>query len=836
MEYYAHTNGSDDKTHWQPLKEHLLSRITKDGKEQGLNEHLVGVADKTAIFTSKIGLEQIGEVIGLLHDLGKASKEFQRYLRSAAGLIDPDADDYVNATEKKGKVDHSSAGAQFIYNVLSSNSPEGVLTAQVLSLCLASHHSGLIDCFSASGLDNFSTRIEKSEKLTHTNEALSHVGSAERKRLDDLLLKGPIAKHLSQKLKELKEDNDSKETLSFKIGLFVRFLFSCLIDADRIDAADVEFPDNVQLRNYSKSFSWETLIERLNNKLNAFQNKNDVDELRKQVSQQCFQFSSKSKGIYQLTVPTGGGKTLASLRFALNHAAKNNMDRIFYIIPYTSIIDQNAEEVRKILEEKDSEGKYLDKIVLEHHSNLTPEKETRRQNLLSENWDAPIIFTTSVQFLETLFGSGTRGARRIHQLANSVIIFDEVQTIPVRCVHMFNVALRFLVNNCGSTIVLCTATQPLLDKVKPPQRALTISPDQRIMPDEAELFKKLKRVEVYDRRKIGGWSEKEIVELAEQELQNTGNVLIIVNTKSAARSLYQQLKEVKQADVYHLSTNMCPAHRIKVLNHIKDRLLLKRLVICVSTQLIEAGVDIDFGSVIRYLAGLDSIAQAAGRCNRNGKPRLGNVWIVNPAKENLDKLPDIRISIEKAQRVLDEYKDNPEAFDNDILGPKAMKRYYKYYFYDRKDEMNYPVTSNSVVGREDNLFNLLSTNTLSVQEYQRINNNYLPRIPLRQSFQTASKAFHAIDSPAQGVIVPYEDGNTIIKGLCSTGDVKEQHKLVRAAQRYCVNLFPHEWKKLENVIYEVEGAGIYFLDEGYYGPDFGLSMHRVSEMPFLSDC
>ncbi|MGH2569316.1 MAG: CRISPR-associated helicase Cas3', partial [Bacteroidota bacterium] len=329
------------------------------------------------------------------------------------------------------------------------------------------------------------------------------------------------------------------------------------------------------------------------------------------MSQQCFEYSSKSSGLYQLTVPTGGGKTLASLRFALHHASKHEMDRIFYVIPYTSIIDQNAEEVKKILEDKDAKGKFLGRVVLEHHSNLTPDEETRRQNLLSENWDAPIVFTTQVQFLETLFGSGTQSARRMHQLANSVIIFDEVQTIPVRCVHMFNVALRFLVHNCGSTVVLCTATQPLLDKVEPAQRSLTIPPEYRMMQNEKELFAKLKRVKVHDRRRAGGWSEEDVTELAGQELHKMGSVLIIVNTKNSARSLYQQLS-ARPTDTYHLSTNMCPAHRLGVLNAVKQRLSNKQPVVCVSTQLIEAGVDIDFGSVIRYLAGLDSITQAAG--------------------------------------------------------------------------------------------------------------------------------------------------------------------------------------------------------------------------------
>ena len=218
------------------------------------------------------------------------------------------------------------------------------------------------------------------------------------------------------------------------------------------------------LRNNNKYPSWETLIERLNVKVNVFETKperNEVDELRSRVSESCLEFSTKPKGIYQLTVPTGGGKTFASLRFALNHAKEHSMDRVFHIIPYTSIIDQNAEEVRKIMEEKDSKGNYLNKVVLEHHSNLTPEEETHRQSLLSENWDAPIVFTTQVQFLEALFGSGTKNARRVHQLANSVIIFDEIQTLPVRCVHMFNVAIRFLVHDLwrdGSTLHRHTTT------------------------------------------------------------------------------------------------------------------------------------------------------------------------------------------------------------------------------------------------------------------------------------------------------------------------------------------------------------------------------------------
>jgi CRISPR-associated endonuclease/helicase Cas3 len=810
----------------------------KDQEPQYLWEHLMKVSILTKNFSEKVGLADIGEILGLYHDLGKASQEFQNYLGSAIGFINPDSDDYVDVKAKKGKVDHSSAGAQVIYRNLNQKGSEGQLAAQVISLCIASHHSGLIDCLSPNGIDNFKKRMDKLEENTHSDEALSNLETSEVQQLNDILSKN-VGKQLLDKLATLKESNDLKETLTFKYGLLIRFLFSCVIDADRLDTADFEFPQNEQVRNYGQYYAWETLIERFNNKIKEFENKtekNYVDELRNQVSQSCFDFSTKSKGIYRLTVPTGGGKTLSSLRFALHHAKHHKMDRIIYVIPYTSIIDQNADEVRKILEDRDDKGQIMDRVVLEHHSNLTPEEETQRQNLLAENWDAPIIFTTQVQFLETMFGSGTRSARRMHQLANAVIIFDEVQTIPIRCVQMFNLALRFLVNGCGSTVVLCTATQPLLDKVEPAQRALVIQPDHQIILDEGELFKKLRRVEVFDRRKIGGWSDDEVTHLVEDELQEKGSVLVVVNTKKGARSLYQTIAERKIAKVYHLSTNMCPAHRLDVLNAVKKMLKNRQPIICVSTQLIEAGVDIDFGSVIRFMAGLDSIAQAAGRCNRNGEQKLGNVWVINPIEEHIEKLKDIVIGREVTERVLDEFNDTPDAFGNDRIGLIAMDEYYKYYFYQRKDEMKYRVGADSVVGREDDLFNLLSTNSISVAEHERVTQT-APASPFKQSFQTAAKVFYAIDSPTRGVVVPYgEDGAQIVSELCGAFDIEKQYKLMKKAQRYSVNLFPFEFAQMADrkAIQEVQkGSGIFYLDKQFYDGQFGWCDQTVNPMDFL---
>ncbi|HHT9114817.1 MAG TPA: CRISPR-associated endonuclease Cas3'', partial [Candidatus Wunengus sp. YC65] len=508
--------------------DHIAHRREKDGEIQSLVDHLVEVSKKTGEFASKIGLKEQGELIGLLHDIGKASREFEQYIRSAVGLINPDEDDYVDAVLKKGKVDHSTAGAQLICRNLDAKNPENVFVTQVLSLCIASHHSGLLDCISPEGVDTYSRRMAKIEEKTHVNEVFEKINNAAKAKITTMLQSKDFLQNTVNQFRKVKTDKFA-EPLFFKYGLMLRFLYSCLIDADRLNTADFEMPHLAKLRNHGTYEDWSVLINRLNVKLTDFKPEGikpeGINEIRLKISQACYDFSDKPKGLYQLTVPTGGGKTFASLRFALHHADKHRMDRIIYVLPYTTIIDQNADEVRKILEEKDKKGKYLNRVVLEHHSNLMPDKETARQKVLSENWDAPVVFTTNVQVLETLFGSGTRGARRMHQLANAVIIFDEVQTLPVKCVQLFNAAVNFLVNNCGSTVVLCTATQPLLDKIEPKSRALAITAEDQIIPNARQLFDALKRVEVYDKTKVGGWSNDEIKKLAGQQVAESGSVL-----------------------------------------------------------------------------------------------------------------------------------------------------------------------------------------------------------------------------------------------------------------------------------------------------------------------
>ncbi|MBO1224125.1 MAG: CRISPR-associated helicase Cas3' [Candidatus Scalindua sediminis] len=820
--------------------DYVAHRREQDGTIQSLDAHLEEVSKIAGEFASKIGLKEQGEIIGLLHDIGKSSKEFDQYIKSAVGLINTDEDDYVDAAGKKGKVDHSTAGAQLIFRTLSDKGPEALFAAQVMSLCLVSHHSGLIDCISPDGMDAYSKRINKDSEKTHISEATGNLTNEALNFITSRLQSEKLYQNLVDKFKSLRnfhDDKETRETLAFKHGLLLRFLFSCLIDADRLNTADFDAPDIAKLRNCGKYDNWDSLIKKLDKKLNGFDLKG-INAIRHKISQACLGYSGKPKGLYQLTVPTGGGKTFASLRFALHHAGKYKMDRIIYVLPYTTIIDQNAEEIRKVLEDKDEKGQYLDRVVLEHHSNLLPDKESARQKVLSENWDAPVVLTTNVQVLEALFGSGTRGARRMHQLANAVIIFDEVQTLSVKCVHLFNVAVDFLVNNCGSSVILCTATQPLLDKIEKKSRALSIAAEQQIISNEKQIFENLKRVEVHDKTKDDGWNNDEIIELAGQELAKSGSVLIVVNTKKSARELYQQCQGMKNGIAYHLSTNMCPAHRMKVLQKVKDDLSDKKPVICISTQLIEAGVDISFGSVIRFLAGLDSITQAAGRCNRHNEmyPALGDVYIINPADENIDSLEDIRIGKEKTERLLDEFKNNPEKYRNNLLSPEAMEQYYQYYFYQRKDDMCYPVRSKSPVGHADNLFNLLARNKVSVSEYERMNGK-APGILLRQAFMSAARSFDVIDTAARGIVVQYgKEGKTLVNNLCSAYELEKQYKLLRQAQRYSVNVFPHVLTKLldEQAIYEVqEGSGIFYLDKRYYSKEFGLNKTPVTNMEFF---
>lgn len=505
---------------------------------------------------------------------------------------------------------------------------------------------------------------------------------------------------------------------------------------------------------------------------------------------------------------------MASLRFALRHAQKYGMDRVVYVIPYTSIIDQNAEIAREVLEAEEEAGS----IVLEHHSNILPDLESWQNKLLADNWEAPIVFTTMVQFLDSLFGSGTRHARRMHNLANSVIIFDEIQTLPLRCMHLFCNALNFLLEVCGSSAVLCTATQPCLDKLpRPFQGQLVLPKEREIMPNVSALFNDFKRVDFFDHCD-NSMSVDEIAALALEELRQTGSCLVVCNTKDLAEQVYAQCLTQWSGARYYLSTHLCPAHRLEKLSSLRKDLDPKtaRPVLCVSTQLIECGVDVSFGSVIRFAAGLDSILQAAGRCNRHGAASRGRVHIVTVQDENLEMLKDIRdgrsIYLAAIQHGC---KAQLAASGYDLNQPEIIHTYFQHYFHRRKDVMAYAVTC---ANRNDTLLNMLGANTLTP-------GNMPHQQMLRQSFATAASKFQVIDAPTQAVLVPYKQGEEIIAELYSTALLSRKRELLQAAQRYAVNLFPGPLRKLgqQGAVNDIQHSGILAVNQPYYSYEFGIT-------------
>ncbi len=802
-------------------KKNIAHYRSCDEQIQTVYEHLKGVSKISKELAAKIGLPDVGELLGMLHDLGKYSQVFQAYIKSGTGLLNPDIDDdYVDAEAFRGKIDHSTAGAQWVWRQFSVDKYglQGKLVGQILAVCLASHHGGMIDCLLTEGENGFLKRINKNERKTYFQECFDNgdnslIRSVEAMATEDFF-KSVLKKIITVASPEKQEHDRLKH---FRLGFLTRFLFSCLIDADRIDSADFEMPGNVDMR-LKREVNWQTAIDRLERKLAGFQVRNKVDEIRNRISLKCLDRAFDHQGVYTLTVPTGGGKTFASMRYALHHAEKHKLDHIIYIIPFTSIIDQNAQVIREVLERDRDEYPW----VLEHHSNLEPEQQTWRSKLSSENWNAPVIFTTMVQCLEALFGGGARGARRMHNLANSVIIFDEIQSLPINCVHLFCNSLQFLVDHAKTTAVLCTATQPLLGGVNPDYGSLTLSYENELAGDTTILFEELKRAEIVDLTRSEGWSNEDLADLSLEQLREKGNCLVIVNTKDWARKLYERCQSrVDKGSVFHLSTSLCPVHRKRILESVQKRLEKKLPVLCFSTQLIEAGVDVDFNSVIRFLAGLDSIAQAAGRCNRNGNQKTSQVYVVNPNEEKIDLLTDIKIGRDKAKRVL------REGGHKDFLSPSAMDRYFSYYFYERANDMKYTLSARQA-GRQDTLVNLLSDNPLNVG---RENDPVKATFSLQQSFKTAGKAFKAIEAPTQAVIVQFDKGKEIVAELCAHPEPVKAYDLLKKAQKYSVNLFPNVWEKLRKVdaVCPVqEGEGIYYLDERHYSAEFGVSVEAVN--------
>lgn len=528
-------------------------------REQSIKEHLEGTAERAGEFAEKFGKKEWGYCCGMLHDIGKYSEEFQR-------KIQEDTND---------RVDHATAGAQVC--------KERGGYYSILSYCIAGHHAGLPD-------------------YGNTAMSSSLCGRWKKRICDYHAYKDEI------KIPKLDTDPivfSKDRNMDFALGTFIRMLYSCLVDADFLDTES--FMKNGDTgRNSGESM--ETLQNRLEKHISEWLKNTDTDTIngrRTEILKNCIKEGKQKEGIFRLTVPTGGGKTLASLAFALEHAVKNHKDRIIYVIPYTSIIEQNAQVFREILGEDN---------VLENHCNVDYEssEEFKPMQLASENWDKPVVVTTNVQFFESLFANKSSKCRKLHNIANSVVILDEAQMLPMDYLKPCTAMLQELVDGYRTSIVLCTATQPTLDAFFR-ENALI----KELCPRMEEQFQFFQRVNYQNLGKIR-WDD------LLEKLKRENNALCIVNTKKAAQMIY---KEIDGEGIYHLSTSMYPKHRKRVLKEIRERLKNNEKCIVISTSLVEAGVDLDFVRVYRQIAGLDSMIQAAGRCNREGKRKLSESMV-----------------------------------------------------------------------------------------------------------------------------------------------------------------------------------------------------------------
>jgi CRISPR-associated endonuclease/helicase Cas3 len=570
MNYYAHSLEGQPPEKWQSLDSHLLE-----------------VARKAELFALPFNSGNWAYNAGLLHDLGKAAGEFQAYLFRENGLDDLDYD-----TLGAGRVNHSSAGAAL------AEKQFGEAAGRALAYLVAGHHAGLPDWF-PDETGNAALKIREEEGTKDLKRIRRYV---------DAFRSG--FRPLSHPPSFLKPDH---------AHLWMRMLFSCLVDADFLDTEAFLDPDrSAQRKGFASIPALKQVFDDFMSRMEASAPKTDVNDVRREVLSACRAAALRPPGLFTLTVPTGGGKTLSAMAFALDHAVRHDKRRILYVIPYTSIIEQTADILRRIL----GSGN-----VVEHHSNLDLEKETPRARLASENWDAPVIVTTNVQLFESLFAAKPGRCRKLHNIVDSVIILDEAQLLPPRLVDPCVDVMNALSKHYGVSIVLSTATQPALTTLSAPCPKLD-SPCE-IVDDPESLYDRLKRTEIHFPESLQGpldWPS-----LA-RRIQEHEQVLCVVNSRRDCRELFGLMPE----GTLHLSALMCGAHRSAVIRLIKWRLRMGRPVRVISTQLVEAGVDIDFPVVYRALAGIDSIAQAAGRCNREGRLnascRLGEVHVFVPPK------------------------------------------------------------------------------------------------------------------------------------------------------------------------------------------------------------
>lgn len=672
---------------------HVRENANGDKEYQTVAQHLTGTAELCRGFATAFGAEADGELAGLTHDIGKCTNAFQDRLLNGGSIVD-----------------HATAGA--VVCARRGN--------RYVSACVAGHHGGLED------FGNMQTA--RKDDGTFYGRLLKGRDEQYLERCGESGVElPPLTVSAAQKLDPL------------QASFWTRMLYSCLVDADFLNTE--QFMNGERGRGRYDDIP--TLLARLHAYIEPWrQPKTELNRLRWEILNTCIEAGSKSKGVYMLTVPTGGGKTVASLAFALRHAVEHGMQRVIYVIPYTSIIDQNAQVFRDIL----GSGN-----VLEHHSGVqfdlsdgAPAEDVRKA-LATENWDMPVVVTTAVQFFESMYAARSSGCRKLHNLTNSVIIFDEAQMLPLPHLRPCVAAMDSLAEQFGSTVVLCTATQPSLDDL-----LHTYAPDcpvTELCPQTTALYDSFRRVTF---QQVGVLTDETLAEQLSEQRQ----ILCIVNSRKAAQSVYALLPSEGS---YHLSTLMIPAQRQALLGEIRERLRRGEPCRVVSTSLIEAGVDVDFPAVYRELAGLDSIMQAAGRCNREGK---------RPAEESVvtifqrTELPPLlfQTAIGAAKEALDD--------DRDPAAPETMTRYFH--------------SLRSLTGDALDKQGVIKAFTQDIEGCE---------FP----FRTVAETFHLIDRNTYTVYIPYGEGAALLRCL-QDGECSKE--LYRKLGRYAVSVYDKHFQAL----------------------------------------
>lgn len=692
------------------------AHIKENGEVQTVDEHLEGTARRSAHFAAAFGEERRGALLGMAHDIGKNASAFQRRLNGGP------------------KVDHATAGALECMQI----------REPFAGYCVAGHHGGLPNWGNSTDMPGDGTFIGRLRKGKAGIPAYEWKGT----------LESGIPMPNMQDM--------------FSQSLWTRMLYSCLVDADYLDTE--AFMSPAERPEYD---SLPELLQRLNAYIAPwFPAKNQLNEYRCQILSRCLDTASSPRGIYSLTVPTGSGKTVSSLAFALRHAVENGLERVIYVIPYTSIIEQNAKVFRDILG---------DRNVIEHHCNaqFDGDEECSRQNLrqrlASENWDAPVIVTTAVQFFESLYSNLPSKCRKLHNIANSVIIFDEAQMIPGSQLKPCVGVIANLVAHFRATAVLCTATQPVLeDLIRDFCPNLSVT---EICPQTKEIYRQFRRVTYQNGGKLSN------AELAEK-LTRQNQVLCIVNTRKMAQDVFELLPA---EGAFHLSTLMYPRHRTEVLQQIRQRLQSGLVCRVVSTSLIEAGVDVDFPSVYRQITGLDSLIQAAGRCNREGKRPVQESIVTYFEGEQPAPLLQ-QVNIGAAREVLRRSPDVDDA--------ETMRQYFAAW--------------RSLVG--DNLDKSDVVRHLK----SGIHGCMLP-------FKTVAENFHMIDQNTKTVYIPIGSGAEVCQRVAD--GIADRQDYRRAGQ-YSVNLYEQHFQSLValgDIRLVDAGSGI-LTNPALYHPETGLSL------------